>query len=969
MRCPVLIGREGEVAALLAAWEDAEAGRGSTVLVEGEAGIGKSRLVERFLEMVGERGGRALVGSCMPFLQTVPYVPILAALEVLTDLGDLAYASAARDPIPDPTERTRFFQRVADGLSELSSDAPVALVVEDLHWADEATADLLVFLIRAIRRFPVVLVLTRRTDELDRTTRLRAALRELERAGCAERLRLAALGRQQIMQLLSSIPGGPTPPELLARVAWRAEGNPFFAEELLAAAPQRELPETVYELIVDRFSRLSTQARQVVQAAAVLGRRVDDRLLGTVAALPGEELLAGIEDAIAKQLLVADGDGYTFRHALVQEAVDRLLLPGQRRALHERAAIVLRAQPDLSAAAGSSAGVAGELASHWFSAGKLPEAFQASVVAAAAADEARAPAEAYLHYRRILDLWDRVPDAEKLVPVSREDFMLMAADSASLAGRDRDARELARRLVTGLNPDRDADRYALALRALGLYLSRAGMIGDADEVGRQLARQLPAVTGRTRAILLEALAHHAEYVGHGREALRYGEEALTAAWEVGDRRLTALAMEILGRTRAGLGSPEGLDLMRQSLTVSRGIGFGLGYGRAVANLSAILIIYQRPEEALALAETGLPELRRLGLHRSALPGLVGNQIVAHLHLGNWEEADRIASRAIADMEPSLAANWVNIVYGLLQTRRGQFVQAAALLHAANAAINDPRDLLRNSLVACARAELALWQDDFRTARSEVQRATALVHDTDAAGFCLRTWVLSARLEADAAEAARLAGQPVNLAGARSAAAQHVTGLKTRLTRIAQLVGCRCQAFDLRLDLAAAEADRLIPAPDPERWGAVADAATSDPYLTAYALWRQAEELLTRPNNRRPAARLLQTAYRTAAELGAAPLEGRIVDLANRARVQLTLLQTEPPSTSSVTLPNRLGLSERETEVLRLVGRGLSNAEIAEALFISPKTASAHVSNILRKLDVPSRVQAAAVAHRTGLLDS
>ena len=850
------------------------------MLIDGEAGIGKSRLLERFTELVQGYPGQLLEGACLPFLQTVPYAPILRIAEALTSGSGPPPSAVGDSLLPDPTRRSQFFQQIADGLAAAAAEATVAIMVEDLHWADEATADLLLFLARGIKRLSVLLVLTRRSDELSRAGRLDAALAELERGGHAERIRLTPLDRRQTIDLLTGLLDAEPPPEAVRRIASRADGNPFYVEELMAAGPGNDLPETVHELIRDRLGRLSAVAQKVVEAAAVVGRPVEDPLLQAVADLPPAEVHAGIAEALAHHLLVIDRHSYAFRHALVGESVDQLILPWTRRARHERAALALTQHPAWSAVR-SPGGIAAELAAHWLAAGRLPEAFQASLAAARAADDAQAPAEAHLHYQRTLDLWDQVTDPTGLVRSRREDILLPAAQAASLAGHHAEAQGLARTLLERLDPDVDTHEYALALTALATYLWRGARIGETARVSRELASRLPAETGETRVVVLEGLADIHTLSGRHLAALAYGEQAMHEARKLGKPELIAIASEAVGRIRCLLGCPDGLDLMRQSLHISREIGAGYGIARTLVNQVGVLVGDDRPYDALALAGPAVAELRQLGLESSALPFLIGCQLTALIDVGRWDEADRIASGAVQGLPP-VDAVWPQVAYAFLLLRRGLFSRAAALIQAATAGLGDEHDVFRGVSIARVAGELALWQGKFTEARSAIERGLALLRDTDDAAWLLRITALGAQLEADAVDDSRLAGQSVDVTRARQAVDRHVRAAREQVDRIERTVNCHCDSFHRWTDLTEAEAARIAEPSAPARWATIATSYEFNPYLVAYARWRQAEALLARPETRTGAGAPLLTAHQTAMRLQAAPLLGKIVDLAARA---------------------------------------------------------------------------------------
>ena len=362
------------------------------MLVEGEAGVGKSRLVREFTDLARTRGATVMSGACFPFTETVPYAPLVVPLAQL-EVDPARMAERAGNE----TDRGRYLQTVADALTAVARTGPLVLTVEDLHWADAGTGDLLLFLAHDVGRRGLLMLTTRRTDESARATGLVEALGELVRGGRAERIVLRPLAGPEISDLVAGILATVPPAELVDRIVRRAEGNPFFTEELVAAGGGEGLPENLRELILARASRLGPGATAVLRIVAVAGRRIDHRLL---AALAGDrdDLDASIREGVAHHLLVVEGDGYAFRHALMQEAVYADLLPGERRALHLLTAEALTEQPELSVSGTSSA--AAELAHHWYAGRRLPEALEHSVVAAARASDRWAPAEALHHYRR-----------------------------------------------------------------------------------------------------------------------------------------------------------------------------------------------------------------------------------------------------------------------------------------------------------------------------------------------------------------------------------------------------------------------------------------------------------------------------------------------------------------------------------------------------------------------------------------
>jgi len=430
--CPVLVGRAAEVARLRAALERAAAGEPAVVVVAGEAGVGKTRLVAELLHDAADGGVVALTGGCLDVGDGVlAYAPLVEALRQLARVmkpGELervlggARAELARlvpelgGPAPGGQAAVlapaRLFELLLGVLHRLAGRGPLLLVVEDLHWADQSTRDLLGFLVRNLRG-GVALVATYRSDELHRRHPLRPFLAELDRGGQAERLELGRLGRGALGELVAGVLGHEPEPGLVAEVATRSEGNPFFAEELLCAHQEgTRLPSALRDLLLARVAALPEATQRVLEVAAVAGRRVDHGLLAEVAAQPPERLVGLLREAVAHHVLVVEGgsDAYAFRHALVAEAVYDDLLPVQRGPLHAAYARALeRRIEQRGGAAGATTAERGQLAYHWYAAHDVGRALLASVQAGQAAESAAALAEALGHYERALSCGSRRP--------------------------------------------------------------------------------------------------------------------------------------------------------------------------------------------------------------------------------------------------------------------------------------------------------------------------------------------------------------------------------------------------------------------------------------------------------------------------------------------------------------------------------------------------------------------------------
>jgi predicted ATPase len=392
------VGRVDELAALDAALDRMPA----FACVAGEPGVGKSRVVSEFESRAHVP---VLVGHCLG-ATTLPYAPLV---EALRPLGE---------SVPDAASQAQVFEALLALLDRLG---PVALVIEDLHWADPSTRDFLIFLIRNARTEPLFLLATYRSDELHRRHPLRPVLAELERAPRVERIALERFTRDEVTEQLTGILGDDPDPGLADRLYARAQGNALYTEELLAAsADSGERPATPRDALLDRFERLPAPAQEVVRVAAVAERPIGRALLEAVTA---GDVLEGTGEAVAHQLLVNHPDGtYAFRHALVGEAIYEDLLPGERTALHAALARAMEADPASSAA---------ELACHWQGAHDLPRALGASVAAGVEARRLHAYSEALGHFEAALGLWDRVHDAVERAGMPRSAVLRAAAATAN----------------------------------------------------------------------------------------------------------------------------------------------------------------------------------------------------------------------------------------------------------------------------------------------------------------------------------------------------------------------------------------------------------------------------------------------------------------------------------------------------------------------------------------------------------
>jgi len=999
--CPVVVGRGAEAAQLRAALERAAGGQPAIVVVAGEAGVGKTRLVHDLVCRVGEVGAVALTGGCLDVGDGVlAYAPLVEALRPLVGLldpaelervlggagGELARlvpelgppAGVGGRPAEAPLAPTRLFELLLGVLHRLAERGPVLLVVEDLHWADQSTRDLLGFLVRNLRG-GVALVLTYRSDELHRRHPLRPFLAELDRSGRAERLELDRLGRRDLAELLAGILEEPAPPALVGEVLARSEGNPFFAEELLAAhLDGSRLPLALRDLVLARVEALSEPTQRVLEVAAVAGTRVDHELLAAVVGQDAEQLVWLLREAVTRHVLGVDeaSGAYVFRHALVQEAVYDDLLPVQRGPLHAAYARALErriAQRGHAPGAGGATAVEqGQLAYHWYAAHDLGQALLASVKAGQAAEAASALAEALGHYERALSLWDQVPEAAAASPLDRGTLLHRAAETANLAGYDDRAIGLGRLALDRVDPAAEPLRAGALLERLARYhwtaadtpramaaVEQAVAIIPRDPPSEELARALAA-----HAQLLMLLGRHAE-------ARVRGEEAVAVARQVGARAVEGHALTTLGTCLGILGHIEaGIADLEQGLRIARELTAVDDLGRGHANLATVLDHAGRSAEAAEIFLAGAEAVRQHGALGRYGPTHLPDAALALLGLGRRVEAERLLDQ-VFDLDlrsPGLRGRALT-VRGTLRLRTGDLAGAEADLRQVLDEAPGPLDPQNAAPVFGGLAEAALWDGRLADARAAAAEGLEFLAAAEEPYWMSELGRTALRVEAAVAEQAR-----ARHADADERAARELAGdLLDRLHAVTGAPGVSpTPTVAANQRTAEAEWSRAAGPSDPERWAGAASAweALGYPWQAGYARWRQAEALLAQGAPRQDAAAALARAWALADRLGARRLSAEVESLARRARIELPDTAgggaQEAPAPEEPAVTDELGLTPRELEVLALVADGRTNRQIAQALFISNKTASVHVSNILAKLGVTNRGEAAAVAHRLHL---
>ena len=464
-------------------------------------------------------------------------------------------ARPVRDASTDgASQQARLFEAVLATLGRLAEIEPVVLVVEDLHWADPATRDLVAYLVRQIRTERIGLVMTFRADELHRRHPLLPWLAELERTGRVERLELPRLDLAMTRELVATIRGTAPTPDEVARIHERSDGNPFFVEELLMAGSEDgsgRLPPTLRGVLLARIASLPESAQAVVGVAAVAGRSVDHALLAAVDGRDETSLLDALRTAVASQVLVTGDDlaggrdGYGFRHALLQEAAYEDLLPGERQRLHRAFAEALAARTPEEGAV--EAGHWAELAHHWAAARDERRAFEAAVRAGTTAADAFAFVPARRHFEAALERWSVVDEPEALAGMDRFELLERAADAAWLEGDLRRAVALRRDAVAGFDQASDPVRAGILLERLARSLWSSGDSAAALVAAEQAVAIMPGDPPTAeRARILAGHGQILMLLDRWDESRERCEEAIAMARRVGARQAEGHAMNTLG---------------------------------------------------------------------------------------------------------------------------------------------------------------------------------------------------------------------------------------------------------------------------------------------------------------------------------------------------------------------------------------------------------------------------------------
>jgi DNA-binding CsgD family transcriptional regulator/tetratricopeptide (TPR) repeat protein len=965
-----LVGRASEFAELLSTVDaafgtpDGAEPRAAAAIVGGDAGVGKTRLLAELVTAAGERGALILVGHCVDLGDNPPpYLPFSEAFarlaadrpqlveELLSAHPAMARLLPGRSSLSpdDRLDRGQLFESVLAAFSQMAEQAPLLLIVEDLHWADQATRDLLGFLYTRINIERLAIVASYRGDDLHRRHPLRQTLAQWARLPAVSRIQLDPLAPAEVRSLVSAIHPEPLAEADLASIVSRADGNAFFAEELVAAAEQcadpQHLPWQLADLLLVRLDRLADDAREVVRVAAVAGRRVPHDMLAEVVGFAPDRLDAALRDAVDSNVLqfTPSGRGYTFRHALLGEAVYDDLLPGERVRLHAAYAVLLINRPDRSRA---------ELARHALASHDLDTAYVASIQAGDEAMSVAAPQEALRQYETALDLRAQLSDP----PDNPVELVVSLVDAALAAGQASRGRRLASQGLAELPDDApDVDRahllYAVARAAVDSESEGESMDAAADAL--RLTPPEPSMF-RVRAAALYSRIN----LIRGREvdAERWALEAIDGAEALGRPAAAAEARTTLAMLRRRVSEPDEVTAqLREIVEQARVNGELAAEIRGRYNLGSLFAEQGLLAEAEQAFEAAWHRARDMGrpwslfaLDARAMVGTLRHQ------RGDWDGA--LASLAISnESPPDVAAARLVSAALIVRVGRGEADSSAG-------------DALRElwpleSLVAngCVLAMLEAHAQRGRAdaAFALIDEAVEMLGDLWQEEWFLGRIRFSALGVSACAAAVREAP-----AAARAALVERARGLfedgrtaEQKGLPVGRRLGAEALAWSARLE---AEWAYL-------RWMAGIDPPDEDEHVS---VWTRAinefgyGNLTEVTRCRIRLTEVLRAAGRTAEATEQADL-ARVAARSMRATPMLDALRALGGASSAAkAAPSGFGaLTDREREVLDLLIDARTNRQIATRLYISEKTVSVHVSNILAKLGVSSRAEAAALARQ------
>jgi DNA-binding CsgD family transcriptional regulator len=938
-----LLGREPEQAELYDALSLAFKGEPQVVVVGGDAGVGKTTLVADLAGRAAELGFTVGVGHCLDIDVGISFGPVIEALTTLVALiGDVDSRPLARrvrallDPAtPNSEEKRNLLEDLRLAVLEAAAFGPVLLVLEDLHWADSSTRDLAVALSRTARG-RLLFVLSVRSDDLHRRHPARKALAEIGRITGGRRVELGPLDRASIAGIVASVSGVQPDPAMIQSVLERSEGNPLYAEEI-AAAGSESIPDQLSDLLLARVDALAEGPRDVVRTASVDGTRVDIDTLTEVAGIEQVRLDAFLRNLLDANVLRSVGGSLEFRHGLMREAVYDDLLPDERARLHAELAGILQARLDGDPQPGL--GVLSRVAFHWSAAHALPEAFVACIRAGMAARRFGG-SDAVKHLERAVDLWARVPDPARLGGVAEADLFRLLAEVAVV---DHDSARAERYIRAALDLVDDESDPLLASRVYIAYSQWPVELSDRLSHEEALERSVAYATGSPSAELASAfLAMGRWHAGRGflQVAIGFAQRSVEVAAAVGCADIESSARAEGGMWLVFLGrGREGIAWLRAGVEFAESAGLLDQALWSQSRLAYNLMLVGEPEAGRALAESG--RLRALEAGLPIVAAYNGEQAVeAMINMGAFADAEDLLEELHGAGIPEERWRWLRVRQHLA---RGD-LEAAVPLERESMEWLSRHGGGRPADHVARQVDLFSTAGDAATALRVAQRALEALPDGGDSSL-------------EHAEVIRAAF--VALAAARIQGIAPPQGMRERAAlSLERVLGWMTGEWSQTLPAAEAleaAALSLMLAGDPAlaQWRAAEAAADRHgAYVALSPRLGLAAALLVAGERTAGQALLIET-WQAASTMGARAIAEQAAKLAQRHRIALP---------GDDRLPNRLSaLTAREREVLDVLATGATNRAIAERLFISEKTVSVHVSNLMSKLGVANRGVAAALA--------
>lgn len=943
-----MIGREGDLRELRKVLAEASTGQPRAVIMAGEAGIGKTRLLREFIEEARPTA-RVLSGQCVDLGRVAtPYAPITQLMrQLVADVGSdetwevagpgweslgMLLPEVAGTPVAEASEN-RLHEVIARLFEHFSREKPLIIVIEDLHWADDATLTVLRFLLRAVAEGSIMILMTYRSDDVHRGHPLRDFLSEVERGRRAQRITLSRLTRAQVAKQAKAILGRTPDFELIESVFERSEGVPFFVEELVGlddTCDSSMLPDTLRDLLLARYERLDETTQYFLRVASAGGVVVSHSVLTAVYDRDPAEFESAARQAVLANVLQASDNDYTFRHALVREAIHSDLLPGERTRFHTRYAEALESH---------GVGLLTEVAYHWDTANNPQQAFPAALAAMRSAMETYAYLTAAHMGERALEIWDHLDDAAEISGLPKYRLMSSTAKAFNIAG------EMERALATinlALAEDEaqgtDLARLMASKARIIQQLAKPGSIPLLEDA---LALVPPGVDERLRGSLINRLAARFMIEARLTEAIDAATEGLAIAQRIGNSAEASIASNLRGVTKTHTGDVRGgLEDLQRAETLAEGDTDALLRFRV--NYSDSLHLMGRYAESVKVAEEGIDRARAIGVERTSGAILATNAVEPLFALGEWTRANALLQRLL-DLAPPLtfrvygfrATVWSTLWRGDIEMAERKFRHWKPHM----VALAEVEVQTRLQYIGLA-AEIDLIRGDLGAAWAHV---SYLVSDSfrSLPGYDLPIIVTAGRILA--------ALRSDNVIDLDTDKAEHQLREVLDADTFWPTAHHWSALFDAEVGAGTGS--------DPALWTKAIDAAASLPaHIRPYARMRLGMAQVE-AGDRTDAIESLKLAIASADELGAGLIVQQSEEFAARAGLSLA------GKSGKRLAANAVELTAREQQVLDLISRGLTNRQVGEELFISAKTASVHVSAILRKLGASSRTEAATMSTR------